>query len=131
MSLVVVTEAGPFAVDLDDETVEPWAEDIPPPAPAPALNLPRLVAAAAAGSTVVAVVDAKPPLLVSHDAGSTWRESGRGLPSGHAVAVAEDDPDTIVYAARNRLYVSRNGGVFWAALAVELPAIKAVAFSAG
>jgi hypothetical protein len=131
VSLVVVTEAGPYAVDLDDEAVEPWTEEVPPPAPAPALNLPRVVAAAAAGSTVVAVVDAKPPLLVSHDAGSTWRESGRGLPAGHAVAVAEDDTDTVVYAARNRLYVSRNGGLFWAALAVELPAISAVAFSAG
>jgi hypothetical protein len=45
--------------------------------------------------------------------------------------VSEDDPDTIVYAARNRLYVSRNGGVFWAALAVELPAISGLVFSAG
>ena len=51
-------------------------------APPLALNLPRLVAAAAAGSTVVAVVDTKPPLVVSHDAGATWRESGRGLPAG-------------------------------------------------
>ena len=46
------------------------------------LNLPRLVAAAAAGATVFAVVDTKPPLVVSHDAGTTWRESGRGLPPG-------------------------------------------------
>ena len=63
--------------------------------------------------------------LVSHDAGSTWRESGRGLPPGRAVAIADDDPDLLVYAARNRLYVSRNGGVFWSALAVELPEIEA------
>ena len=62
-------------------------------------------------------------MLVSHDAGTTWRESGRGLPAGRAVAVADEDPDLIVYAARNRLYVSRNGGVFWTALAVELPEI--------
>jgi photosystem II stability/assembly factor-like uncharacterized protein len=73
------------------------------------------------------VVDAKPPLVVSHDAGVTWRESGRGLPPGRAVAVADDDPDTIVYAARNRLYVTRDGGVFWRALPVELPAILALA----
>ena len=46
------------------------------------LNLPRLVAAAAAGATVLAVVDTKPPIVVSHDAGTTWRESGRGLPRG-------------------------------------------------
>ena len=65
---------------------------------------------------------------VSHDTGSTWRESGRGLPPGRAVAVAPDDPDLLVYAARNRLYLSRNGGVFWSALAVELPEIERVAF---
>ncbi len=132
MSTVVVsTEAGLFEVDLDEETVEPWPGETLEAPPAPSLNLPRVVAAAAAGSTVVAVVDAKPPMLVSHDAGSTWRESGRGLPAGQAVAVSEADPDTIVYAARNRLYVSRNGGVFWSALAVELPAIAGLAFSAG
>jgi hypothetical protein len=40
--------------------------------------------------------------------------------------VAGDDPDTIVFAARNRLYLSRNGGVFWTALAAELPEITSV-----
>jgi len=129
MIALVGTVDGPFAVDLETEEVEP--EEQFTPAPAPPLNLPRVVAAAASGSAVVAVVDAKPPLLVSHDAGATWRDSGRGLPAGHAVAVSEDDPDTIVYAARNRLYVSRNGGVFWAALAVELPAISGLVFSEG
>jgi hypothetical protein len=129
--VVVSTEAGPFEVDLDEETVEPWTHEVPEAPPAPALNLPRVVAAAATGSTVVAVVDAKPPMLVSHDAGSTWRDSGRGLPAGQAVALSDTDPDTIVYAARNRLYVSRNGGVFWAALAVELPLIVGMAFSEG
>ena len=72
-----------------------------------------MVAAAEAGSTVVAVVDARPPMLVSHDGGLTWRESGRGLPPGEPSPIAGDDPDTLVYAARNRLYVSRDGGVFW------------------
>jgi hypothetical protein len=121
---VVDTVAGAFAVDLDDEEVSAWESDIEV-AQAPALNLPRVVAAAQSGSTVIAIVDAKPPLLVSHDAGVTWRESGRGLPLGVAVAIA-DDPDVIVYAARNRLYVSRNGGVFWTALAVELPQIRII-----
>jgi hypothetical protein len=88
------------------------------------LNLPRVVDAGAAGSTVVVVVDAKPPLLISHDTGSTWRESGRGLPPGRAIAISDDDPDLLVYAARNLLYVSRNGGVFWTALALELPEIE-------
>jgi hypothetical protein len=126
MIAIVETVAGTFAVDLDDETVEPSSVPADAPAP-PSLNLPRLVAAAAVGATVVAVVDAKPPMLVSHDGGLTWRDSGRGLPPGRAVAIAEDDPDTLVYAARNRLYVSRDGGVFWNALDVELPEIEAVA----
>ena len=91
------------------------------------LSLPKVVASAAAGSTVVAVVDRKPPLVVSHDAGITWRETGGGLPPGNAVAIAEDNPDLIVYASRNRLHVSTNGGVFWRALSVELPEIEALA----
>ena len=123
MNVRVATVAGSFAVDLDTDEVEPWDGDVTPPAP-PVLNLPRVVAAAASGSTVVAVVDAKPPILVSHDTGSTWRESGRGLPPGRAIAISEDDPDLLVYAARNLLYVSRNGGVFWSALALELPEIE-------
>ena len=126
MIAIVETVAGTFAVDLDDETVEPSLVPADAPAP-PSLNLPRLVAAAAVGATVVAVVDAKPPILVSHDAGTTWRDAGRGLPRGRAVAVAADDPDTILFAARNRLYLSRNGGVFWTALAAELPEITGLA----
>ena len=122
MNALVATAGGTFAIDLETEELEP-AEPFTP-APAPSLNLPRVVAAAADGSAVVALVDARPPLLVSHDAGATWRESGRGLPSGRAVAVAGD---TVVYAARNRLYVSSDGGLFWTALAVELPEIVAVA----
>ena len=43
-----------------------------------------------------------------------------------AVAVFEDDPDVVVYATRNRLYLSRDGGTFWSSLAVELPEIEAV-----
>jgi hypothetical protein len=125
MIAIVETVGGTFAIDLDTEEVAPAASEVDA-APSPDLNLPRLVAAAAVGATVVAVVDAKPPLLVSYDAGATWRDSGRGLPPGRAVAVSDQDPDLIVYAARNRLYVSRNGGVFWTALAGELPEITAV-----
>lgn len=128
MIALVDTTAGAFAVDLDTGEVEP-TDDVVEEGPELALNLPRVVAAAAVGPTVVAVVDAKPPLLVSYDAGSTWRESGRGLPRGSAVAVSELDPDTIVFAARNRLYVSRDGGVFWTAVDAELPEIAAVAIS--
>lgn len=125
MNVLVATVAGSFAVDLETDEVEPWDGDVLSP-PAPVLNLPRVIAAAVAGSTVVAVVDAKPPILVSHDTGSTWRESGRGLPPGRAVAISEADPDLLVYAGRNLLYVSRNGGVFWSALALELPEIERV-----
>jgi hypothetical protein len=126
MNVLVATVAGSFAVDLETDEVEPWDGDVSPP-PAPAVNLPRVVAAAAAGSTVAVVVDAKPPILISHDTGSTWRESGRGLPPGRAIAISGDDPDLLVYAGRNLLYVSRNGGVFWSALALELPEIERIA----
>ena len=127
MKVLISTVAGPFSVDLETDEVEPWPGEVDSP-PAPVLNLPRVLAAAAAGATVVAVVDAKPPLLVSYDAGSTWRESGRGLPAGRAVAISDDDPDLIVFAARNRLFLSRNGGIFWTSLAVELPEIVAAGF---
>ena len=123
----VLTADGLALVDLDDESVlgleADGTLDVPP---APAVSLPLLVAAAAAGSTVVAVVDTKPPLVVSHDAGRTWRESGRGLPAGRAVAISPDDPDVVLFATRNRLYLSRDGGRFWHALAPELPEIEAV-----
>ena len=124
MIALVETAAGTFAVDLETGDVEPGEGEVE--RVELALNLPRVVAAASVGPTVAAVVDAKPPILVSHDGGATWRESGRGLPAGRAVAISEADPDTIVYAARNRLYLSRDGGVFWSALAGELPEILAV-----
>ena len=125
MIALVATAAGAFAVDLDDGSV--MGADAFEPEPEPVLNLPRLVSAASVGPTVAAVVDAKPPLLLSHDAGATWRASGRGLPAGRAVAIADDDPDTILFAARNRLYLSHDGGVFWTAIAGELPEIRYVA----
>ncbi len=125
--MIVATAAGSFELDLESGEIEPTGLEPAMPASV-VLNLPRVVAADALGATVVAVVDAKPPILVSYDSGTTWRESGRGLPSGVAVAISEDDPDTIAYASRNRVYVSRNGGVFWQLLAAELPEISAVSF---
>jgi hypothetical protein len=122
---LVRTVDGVFEVDLEEELVlgPSLVEVEPEPV---GVTLPRLVAAAACGSTVVAVVDRRPPLVVSNDAGRTWREAGGGLPPGRAVAIADDDPDYVLYAARNRLYLSTNGGVFWRALAPELPEIEAV-----
>jgi hypothetical protein len=124
----VQTAGGRAVVDLDDETVLELdsGATIEPALPL-ALSLPLVLAAAAAGSTIVAVVDTTPPLVVSHDAGRTWRESGRGLPAGRAVAISSADPDVVLYAARNRLYLSRDGGRFWRGLALELPEISAVA----
>ena len=124
----VRTADGVAVVDLDEESLVALEPAAPFEAPAqPAVELPLVVASAAAGSTVVAVVDTKPPIVVSHDAGSTWRESGRGLPAGRAVAISDDDPDVVLYATRNRLYLSRDGGRFWRSLALELPEIEAVA----
>jgi hypothetical protein len=123
------TADGVFVVDLETEELLDVDADVPGPVPSH-VELPRVVAAASSGSTTVAIVDRRPPLAVSHDAGRTWRESGGGLPAGIAVAIDEDNPDRILYAARNRLYLSEDGGRFWRALAPELPAIEAVAFVA-
>ena len=73
----------------------------------------------------------RPPLLVSWDAGATWHESGGGLPPGFDVAVDSTAPDRVLYAARNRLYLSLDGARFWRSLAPELPDIEAVAWSTG
>ncbi len=125
MRVLVATDGGGYGVDLETEEVEP--ANVLVAEGQPDVSLPRLVAAAVAGSTVVAVVDARPPMLVSHDAGVTWREAGRGLPlPGRAVAVDEADPDTIVYASRNRLHLSTDGGRFWRTLGTELPEIRHV-----
>ncbi len=125
MIVLADTVAGTFAVDSETEEVDP--ADPFEPEPSPSLNLPRVVAAAQAGATIVVAVDARPPLLVSYDAGATWRESGRGLSPGTAVAISPESPDVLAFATRNRLYVSRNGGVFWTALSAELPEIRAIA----
>ncbi len=94
---------------------------------APAWASSLLVDVDAAGSTVVLLLDRRPPLLVSHDLGGAWTERGSGLPRGRAIALGPN-PDDVLYAARNRLYVSRSGGVFWRAVAVELPEIRAAAW---
>jgi hypothetical protein len=126
VTAAVRTAAGTFLVDLESEEVLGAGEEFD--APVVDVQLPRVVAAAAVGSTVVAVVDRKPPLAISNDAGSTWREAGGGLPPGFAVAIDDHNPDVMLFAARNRLYLSENGGIFWRALVPELPEIEAVAF---
>ena len=125
MICYVATVAGTYAVDVEEERVLGPA-DAPVEPERVELELPRLVAASASGSTVVAVVERRPPLVVSADAGTTWREAGGGLPAGFAVTVDPADPDLVLFAARNRLYLSRDGGRFWRSLAPELPDILAV-----
>ena len=129
MRAAVGTADGVFLVDLEDETIMPLDAEVELPPPVSVeLPLPRVVASAAAGSTVVAVVDRRPPLVVSYDAGVTWHEAGGGLPRGRAVAVADENPDLVLFAARNRLYLSEDGGRFWRALGVELPEIERIEF---
>ena len=127
MRAFVRTVDGVYEVDLDEEVVL-GASDAEVEPDAVELSLPRVVAASRSGATVIAVVDRRPPLVVSGDAGTTWREAGGGLPPGRAVAISEENPDYVVYAARNRLYVSRDGGRFWSSLAPEFPDISALAF---
>jgi hypothetical protein len=127
---LVATALGVLLVDLDEEEVLDGAPQDPLPAPDDGtVTLPRLVATARSGSTVVAVVDRKPPLLVSHDAGTTWREAGGGLPPGRDVAIAGDDPDVVLFAGAERLFLSLDGARFWHALTLELPEITAVGFA--
>lgn len=126
MNALVRTSDGTFEVDLEEEEVIGAATDFE--VAQVGVELPRVVTAAASGATVVAVVDRRPPLAISNDAGRTWREAGGGLPAGFAIAVDEDNPDRMLFAARNRLYLSENGGIFWRALVPELPDIEAVRF---
>jgi hypothetical protein len=126
VNAAVRTTEGAYEVDLELEEVVGETDDFEPAAVT--VELPRVVAAATSGATVVAVVDRRPPLAISNDAGSTWREAGGGLPPGFAIAISEDNPDLMLFAARNRLYLSENGGTFWRALVPELPDIEAVRF---
>jgi hypothetical protein len=123
---------GVYLVDLDGEQIVGReaggaVERERPLDRAPPWAAKRVLDVDAVGSTVIVLLDRRPPLLVSHDGGETWTERGGGLPAGRAVALGEN-PDEVLYGARNRLYVSTNGGVFWRALAVELPEIHDVAW---
>jgi hypothetical protein len=127
VNALVRTVDGKWFVDLETEELLATDVDVTTPPPV-AVSLPLVVATAAAGATIVAVVDRRPPLAISRDAGVTWREAGGGLPKGTAIAIDEDNPDRMLYAARNRLFASTDGGRFWQALTLELPEIEAVAF---
>ena len=124
----MATALGCVVVDLETGDAE-LVDGEPPLAPRADVSLPLLVASDQSGSRIVAVVDRRPPLIVSDDEGETWREAGGGLPTGTAVAIHPDDHDLLLFASEARLFVSEDGGRFWRALDVELIAISAVAFS--
>lgn len=126
---LVATAHGVYAIDVDEDVLVGAVPDASVPLPRKESPFPRTIAVDTHGSRTVVVVDRRPPLLVSHDAGATWGEAGGGLPPGRAVAISPDHPDVILYAGRNRLFVSRDGGRFWAALALELPEITALTWA--
>jgi photosystem II stability/assembly factor-like uncharacterized protein len=128
MEALVATALGCVRVDLEDGDAQLVEEDPPQPGNAE-VSLPLVLAATQAGSRIVAVVDRRPPLMISDDVGLTWREAGGGLPRGVAIAVDVDDPDNLVFASESRLFVSEDGGFFWRSLGLELIGITAVAFS--
>jgi hypothetical protein len=123
----VQTVEGVVLVDVEAEELLGAGSELPE-LERPPVELPRVVAAAQAGATVVAVVERRPPLMISRDGGATWSEAGGGLPAGFAIAIAEDEPDRMLYGARNRLYLSRNGGIFWQSLPFELPDVEGIAW---
>jgi hypothetical protein len=130
MRALVACELGTAEIDVDDEALVEITDEPLPVSPLLDIDLPLLLATAAHGSTIVAVVDRRPPLVVSNDGGATWREAGAGLGPGTAVAISPDHPDDMLFATAERLHVSHDGGRFWHALAIELPGITAVALVA-
>jgi hypothetical protein len=128
MHALVGTSFGVFEIDLIEEVAEPAPERELAPSHHE-VSLPLLVAADAVGSRIVAVVARRPPLVVSDDAGLTWREIGGGLPAGRAVALDPDQPDRMLFASESRVFLSEDGGRFWRSLASELIGITALEFS--
>ncbi len=125
MQVLVETAFGLAAVDLETEEAE-LLDGGPLVRPPVEVSLPLLVDADQHGARIVAVVERRPPLVISDDAGTTWREAGGGLPQGRAVAISPEHPDHIVFATASRLYLSEDGGRFWRSLAPELIEVTAV-----
>jgi hypothetical protein len=128
VNAAVETELGVIVVDVDEEEIVAVDEGASLERDDVELELPLVVAAARSGATIVAVVNRRPPLVVSYDAGATWHEAGAGLPAGRAVAVSPDHPDLVLFASESRVHLSRDGGRFWHALALELADVRAVAW---
>ncbi|MFN0154285.1 MAG: hypothetical protein ACKVUT_07885 [Gaiella sp.] len=130
-SLHVACAFGVVEVDLEDESVVDAVLEELEPRPRLELGLPLVVDGDRVGARIVAVVDRRPPLVISDDAGTTWRETGNGLPSGTAVAISPDHPDHVAYASEHRLFVSLDGGRFWRSLETELPGITGLRWRSG
>lgn len=123
-----------IGADVDEDSLQDAEPvDEAPVRPRPVDAVPEwasahLVDVDVSGATIVLLLDRRPPLMISHDGGVTWAERGGGLARGKAVAIGET-PDDVLLAARNRLYVSRDGGRFWRAVAIELPEIVDVSWA--
>jgi hypothetical protein len=128
MEALVATALGCVVVELESGDAE-LVDDDPPTAGSAEVSLPLLIAADQVGARIVAVLNRRPPLVLSDDAGQTWREAGGGLPAGTAIAIHPDEPDRLLYSSESRLFLSEDGGRFWRALEPELIGITAVAFS--
>jgi hypothetical protein len=126
--VLVQTADAVLTIDAEDGLVDIDAGGRLAPTPEITTSLPGVVSCVGAGSTLVALLARRPPLAISHDAGRTWHESGGGLPRGQAIAIDEDDPDAILFAARNRVWASHDGGRFWESVAIDLPEIQRIAF---
>jgi len=125
---LVATALGCVLVDLETGEAELVDDELPTAGTAD-VSLPLLIAADQSGEQIVAVVDRRPPLVLSEDGGQTWDEAGGGLPAGTAIAIHPEDSDLLLFASESRLFVSANGGRFWRALDLELIGITALAFS--
>jgi len=68
--------------------------------------------------------DFMPRAYVTHNAGSSWREIGHGLPPGAYVKVVREDPafPGLLYAGTSRgVHVSFDDGENWQSLQLDLP----------
>ncbi len=120
------TEHGVYAVDVETDVVLGPGRPVEPQLVQ--TGLPLVIAAAAAGATVIAVVDRRPPLAISNDGGRTWREAGGGLPAGKAIAIDEDNPGPRALRRAQPASPLPGRRPLLEALTVELPEIEAVAW---
>jgi hypothetical protein len=128
MRALAATALGCVEIDLESEEAELVNDEVPAPALVE-VSLPLVIAADQVGARVVALVARRPPIVISDDAGLTWREAGGGLPAGVAIAIDPADPDLLLFASESRLFLSEDGGRFWRGLTPELIGITAVGFS--